>query len=345
MKKRGSIIIITLVISFLVGSLVISSSNEPPRVLVLHSYSTDYVWTNLVTHDLNKSFRDIASFAQVRYFYLKARQLDYSDKAASIHNFFLNLAKAYDPEIIIAIDDTAQKVISEFFLNDEDIDIVFAGVNDKIEPYNYQNANNVTGIFEHKPIAAIKKVILQINELMAVSGEPSVLFLADSSTSSYNNANFLRNYKDWSGFNYQGAKHTKTFNEWKQFILKESSKYDYILVSGYRQLLDEHEKRVKASAVAKWTQSNSESSVIGMNVFNSEDGILLSVSISPYEQGRKAVELASRILDGEDPEDIPYLLPKNYIVSLSEDALANPRVIQPYKRIFKSERPLAYTSH
>jgi len=132
----------------------------------------------------------------------------------------------------------------------------------------------------------------------ATDASPSLLFFADDSTSSHNNAAFLAG-QDWGRIDYRGARHVKTFDDWQRFILNESGAFDYLLVSGYRQLLGADGERVDSERVATWTQVNSRAALIGMNVFNSEDGVLLSVGVSPHEQGAMAFSLALDIIRGD----------------------------------------------
>lgn len=322
----------------LIASLVISVANETPRIMVLHSYSTGYVWTNLVNQSLNSAYEKSKFDAQIRYFYMNTRDLNYRENADVIEQNFVDTVQAFDPRVIIAVDDAAQRIISRHYRNHPDIDIVFAGVNYSVEDYDYADASNITGIFEHKPVAALKKIIHELDRLQAadaaadatVAVAPSILFFADDSTSSRNNAAFLAG-QDWGRIDYRGARHVKTFDDWQQFILDESNAYDYLLVSGYRQLLDAAGARVDSEQVATWTQTNSRAALIGMNVFNSEDGVLLSVGVSPHEQGALAYRMALGIIRGDAPVEMPYREPQRYIIALSENALFDPQVQQSYK--------------
>ncbi|MDD9812040.1 MAG: hypothetical protein OXU71_10065 [Gammaproteobacteria bacterium] len=321
----------------LIGSLVISVANETPRIMVLHSYSTSYVWTNLVNQSLKSAYEKSKFDVQIRYFYMNTRDLEYRENAPAIEKNFVDTVRAFKPRVIIAVDDAAQRIISRHYLNHPDIDIVFAGVNYSVEDYDYAQADNITGIFEHKPVTALKKIIDQLDQFQeadaaqtSARSASSIAFFADDSTSSHNNAAFLSK-QDWGDIDYRGARHVDTFDAWQQLIIDESGDYDYILVSGYRQLLDRGGVRVDSERVANWTQVNSRAALIGMNVFNSEDGVLLSVGVSPHEQGALAYRMALGIIRGDAPADMPYREPQRYIIALSENALFDPEVKQAYK--------------
>lgn len=330
----------------LIASLVVSVANETPRIMVLHSYSTGYVWTNLVNQSLKSAYEKSKFDVQIRYFYMNTRDLAYRDNADAIEQNFVDTVRAFRPRVIIAVDDAAQRIISRHYRNHPDIDIVFAGVNYSVEDYGYAAADNITGIFEHKPVAALKKIIHELDRLQTADAAdgagaddagatPSILFLADDSTSSRNNAAFLAQ-QDWGVIDYRGARHVGDFAAWQRFIVDESNAYDYLLVSGYRQLLDAAGARVDSERVATWTQVNSRAALIGMNVFNSEDGVLLSVGVSPHEQGARAYSLALDIIRGDAPAGMPYREPSRYIIALSENALFDPQVQQAYKTALQS---------
>jgi len=321
----------------LIGSLVISVANETPRIMVLHSYSTSYVWTNLVNQSLKSAYEKSKFDVKIRYFYMNTRDLAYRENAPTIERNFVDTVRVFEPRVIIAVDDAAQRIISRHYLNHPDIDIVFAGVNYSVADYDYIGADNITGIFEHKPVSALTKIIAELDHLQtetaaaeSPASESSILFLADDSTSSRNNAAFLAK-QDWGNLDYRGAKHVGAFADWQQFVVDESARYDYLLVSGYRQLLDQRGARVDSERVATWTQTNSRAALIGMNVFNSEDGVLLSVGVSPHEQGALAYRMALDIIRGDAPADLPYREPLRYIIALSENALFDPQVKQAYK--------------
>lgn len=331
MAVKKTFLVATAICGVLLGALIISISSKTPRIMVLHSYATDYVWTNLINQSLRSTFKKSKFDVQIRYFYMDTRSLDYRNEAELIEQSLVETVREFGPQVIIAVDDAAQNITSKNYLNHSDIDIVFAGVNYSVEKYGYADANNVTGIFEHKPIPYIKKVVDELNRLQGREQSSSIIFLADDSTSSHNNARFLAT-QDWGNIKYEGAIHAADYAEWQQFILEESGKYDYILVSGYRQLQDGNANRVDSEEVASWTQANSRCGVIGMNIFNSEDGILLSVGVSPYEQGAVALKTALRIIRGDSPDEIPYRYPERYILALSEEALFSQEVKQDYKK-------------
>ena len=66
--------------------------------------------------------------------------------------------------------------------------------------------------------------------------------------------------------------------------------------SGSKRLTDPKE-------VVAWTEANSKLPLIGLNSYYAEDGGMLSIAASPYEQGEVAANMAIRILDQRSSPD------------------------------------------
>jgi len=71
--------------------------------------------------------------------------------------------------------------------------------------------------------------------------------------------------------------------------------------------------------------------VIGINDFNTRDGIMLSVGASPYEQGEMAAEFAIEIVrDGKSPKEIPIKASRQYLVAMRKSAMEKRNIEAPY---------------
>ena len=93
---------------------------------------------------------------------------------------------------------------------------------------------------------------------------------------------------------------------------------DLILLTNYRQVHDGKGGPLirPASDVMRWTEENAKVPVLGMGASNSEEGAMLTVSVSPYEQGEVAAELALSVLDGTAPEKLGFINSKQFIVQI-----------------------------
>lgn len=313
---------------FLFFSLLLAAtiwaSTGTPRILVLHSYSEDYVWTRDINVGLDRVLGGDGS-VEIRYHYMETKKHSGSEFKRRAGIAAQHAIANVKPDVVIAVDDNAQKLAAKYFVDHPEINIVFAGINGSIAPYGYDKANNVTGILERKPVRAVVEVIAQLDQVRQREGVSRVLFVSDKSHSAERDAKLMEN-ADWGAVDYLGNESVKTFADWKALIGGIEGRADYILVGGYRKLSKPSANGNSAFApsreVGEWTEANSPVPVIGLNVFNSSDGIMLSVGASPFEQGETAAEMALSVAHKDSPPNkIAIQHPQQYIVSLHKEAL------------------------
>jgi ABC-type uncharacterized transport system substrate-binding protein len=226
--------------------------------------------------------------------------------------------------VLIAVDDLAQKLAAKYFVNDPQIQIVFAGVNGSVEPYGYNNAMNVTGIFERKQLHAVKETILALESKKDNPiPNPKIIYVLDASSSLQQDLSLIDNYS-WLPVDYSGSYVAENYVNWQQVIEEEGSKVDYIIVANYRKLPKTENDPTFANPkeVMAWTDKNAKVPVIGINSFNVEDGATISVGVSPFEQGTVAATMAEAILEQKiKANSIPMIESKQYIIAIRESSL------------------------
>lgn len=313
-------------------AVVLQINATRPRILVLHSYSEDYIWTSEINIGLKRIF-DEHSWIDVRYHEMKTKKISGKDYQLRAGIAARKAIETNTPDVLIAIDDLAQKLAAKYYINVPDMSIVFAGINGSIEPYGYQNAKNVTGILERKPAAALKEVVELIHQSdpNKSSGRTRVMFLGDTSHSVERDSSYLDTY-DWGTVDYLGLEAVKTYGEWKKTVKALGDRTDFVLVGGYRKVKRSasDKKFVPAKEIMSWTEANSPVPVIGMNIFNTDEGAMLSVGVSPYEQGEVAASMAIDIIDnGTSPSNIEVQTSSQYIISLRSSALEKRNIKVP----------------
>jgi ABC-type uncharacterized transport system substrate-binding protein len=301
--------------SLFLGVLWVSYSK--PRILILQSYSTDYVWTHNIDIGLQRVL-ERQSWVDIHTLYMKTKKRSdkrYLERAGIAAR---NAIDQIRPNVVIAIDDYAQKLAAKYYVNHPTINIVFAGVNGGVKSYGYEGAKNVTGIFERKPVAALREVVKFIEK----APNPRALFLSDSSHSAERDAGYMAKYK-WAPVRYEGHLAVKTYKEWQKAVLGIKAKSDILFVGAYRKLYNSTGKgKVSAKKVMEWTYKNSPVPVIGINEFVTADGAMLSVGVSPYEQGEVSATMALKILrEKMSPSKIPNAHSTQYIVAMRRSAL------------------------
>ncbi len=296
--------------------------SSKPKVLILHSYNSDYVWTQLLDKALSVQLKK-RQHIRIKYFYMNSK-FTYN-RATEIST--AKEINQYDPDIIIAFDDNAQILLSKYYLK-SDIKIIFAGVNGDVEKYNYPGNKNITGIFERKSVKGIKFTLSQINIHNKTPEKLNLFFLTDSSNSAQQDAQYLSN-KDWGKFDFSFKK-ALTFEQWKKAVLSlPEQDFDYLLVASYRKLL-RHEtkidktlsKYVPYEEVVAWTLEHSPINILALNIFSAKDGFPLAVGSSAYEQVDIAVTIMDELVkDNLRSKGIKYLYPNFYGIAINKPAL------------------------
>ena len=336
LKKFTTLIMATFILT-LTGMILYENINKP-RILVLHSYSNDYVWTRQINVGLDRVLGKVQG-VDIRYHEMKTKKMSgkgYIDRAGIAAQYAIEVIR---PNVIVAIDDNAQKYVAKQYVNNPDIKIVFAGINGSPEPYGYLEANNVTGILERKPVVSLSEVILLLSENLGIIGQkPKAIFLSDESHSTERDGGYLDSI-DWVGVDYLGRHPKATFDDWQSAVKNMKGEADFILVGGYRKLHKSpgSAEFVNAKEVMTWTEANSPVPVIGMNTFNSEEGAMLSVGVSPYEQGEVAATMAIKLIEGVDIKSLPIQTSSQYVVAVRKSALdarniSIPEVFEAYAR-------------
>ncbi|MCJ8312830.1 MAG: hypothetical protein HRU38_05230 [Saccharospirillaceae bacterium] len=342
-KLLQHIIMLSFLLTVVVFALKVSSSK--PRLFILHSYQTDYSWTASVNIGIERAMLNHDLNHDVRFHYMDTKKKYNTEEKQQAAKEAIRAINDYNPDVIIAFDDDAQKYVAKHYIDKEGIQIVYAAVNATAQTYEYDTAINVTGILETKPIGSINemwKVLLQ-EQTAESSGKqlvqkPRTLFLSDPSSSANHDAAHMHEFEHWGDIQYVKHQVAQDYKHWQEIILSAHKEYDLLLVGGYRKLKGDDGQFVGAKEVGQWTEKNSIATLIGINEFNSEDGIMFSIGASPYEQGEVAYTRAMQLL--EDPQNIKtmqHTYAKQYIVALRKDAfdtrnLKIPKILEAFAR-------------
>jgi len=295
-----------------------------PRILILHSYDKDYAWVRDVNIGLARCLKSKYRY-QLNWYYMDTKRHPDPAFKKSAGIAARNVIAQAQPDVVIAIDDDAQKYAASYFVNDPHIKIVFAGINNNAEDYGYDKAHNVTGILERLPLSAMREALLSVGNFKNLQHPIRIAFLGDKSATVTGDARQVENF-DWSPHEFLGITQVKTFVEWQKEIKHLGETADIILVTGYRGLIKsiEQPKLMPPEEVVDWTEQNSAVPVFSGNGFYTEDGGMLSIGTSPYEQGEIAAQRALDIvLNGKSTADLPITTSNQFIVTMSGSKIKN----------------------
>jgi hypothetical protein len=306
-----------------VAATVIVFNVTKPRVLIVHSYDTEYSWTRDVDIGLNRVLKDKNSYT-VRWYYMDTKRHPWTDYKVNSGKTVTNLIEHWQPTVVIAIDDDAQEFALKNFTNRSDLRIVYSGVNNSAERYGYGKASNTTGILEKKPFAALRDTLQMIAAAQGKRGPVRIMFIGDSSESVRSDEQDFRDFA-WAPVQILESRFAGTFEQWRAAVdYANKNKVDFIVTANYRKILREAGKKalMPPREVVKWTEANAAMPMIGTNAFFVEDGGVLAIATSPYEQGEVAAMMANEILSkGKSPKQIPEQSTRQFVVAMSESGL------------------------
>ncbi|MBP9712064.1 MAG: hypothetical protein KBD60_00050 [Sterolibacterium sp.] len=317
-----------LIAVFLVGSVGLLAwfNLSKPRILILHSYDQGYSWVKDVNAGIRRVLDQRGDYT-VRWYYLDTKRHPWPDFKDNAGLAARRMIDEMQPEVILAVDDDAQNYVSRHYLNHPHIRIVFAGVNNAPGNYGFDRARNVSGILERLPLDALKETLLIAAQRggLPMPMPLRIRFIGDRSETVLGDEKTFSGH-DWSPFIVQPSRLVDTWPEWQQAVAEAATDTDVLITSNYRKLLraTDDPRLLPPAEVIGWTEAHARPFFIGTNAFFAEDGGMLAIGTSPYEQGEVAARLAVEAIDAipqSQPMPRPFSATRQFVVALRGSAL------------------------
>jgi ABC-type uncharacterized transport system substrate-binding protein len=317
---------------------IVHEVGKKPRVLILHSYGSDYSWVTEVSEGMNRILE--GKPYSIRWHYMDTKR--HPDDAFKLRagQSAHDVIEQWQPNIIIAVADNAQELVGRKYVNDPRFSIVYSGVFASPSEYGYDKASNVTGILERWPLDTIKEGIEQI----FVNDDPNrktplrVRHIGDASETVSFLAGQIGEF-DWGKNLEVVSVRAKSFPEWQKQIEAANSDADLVLFSLYHTLLRDPNgtEVVPPGEVMKWTQANLKKPNVAGWGFTVEEGGMMAIGVSALEQGEEAARMAVQIIDGKKPTEIPPTRSKQFLIYLREQQLRKygikvPQIFEAFAR-------------
>jgi len=292
--------------------LVLWLQHRPPKVLVLQSYALDYSWSVGIDKGLHRVL-DRTSY-EVRWHFMDTKRnpsAEAKDRAGELARAEI---EAWQPDLLIAVDDNAQAYVAKHYVDDPRMQIVFSGVNNEARDYGYDRAKNVTGMLERLDYLNIKNVLYHLLPMK----QGRFVYVSEASSSGVGVLKELQAL-DWTPLQFKSSTQAKTFDEWKAAITQAATEADLIVFTQYHTILRSADSPevMPPKELIQWFMQHSKLPGIGFFPFYVEDGGILSFGPSPYEHGEAAAKMAVRILDENlTPSEIPVSTNSHFIITL-----------------------------
>jgi hypothetical protein len=332
MSTRGKLrVAAMLTFMLLFFGLVLYQKSRISRVMVIHSYNTDYDWVVGINEGLERAFEDSRQVLY-RYHYMDLKNHTDPVFQRTATRLAHRVIDEWKPDVILLFDDVAQRLVGqEYHLGQDpenpDVKLVYGGVNGVPSDY-YGVSDRVVGILERKPLLALKETMLAIlaatRSDQAGAQPPRVMFIGDMSDSITAEIPYYASI-DWAPLEFLAPVQVETFDQWKAAVARAGQEADIILLTNYQQIREAEGGAFirPAARVMQWTEESATIPVLGMGPTNSRDGAMLSVSVSPFEQGEVAARMALEILGGASVAQMDDAVSNQFLVQVCAPSLAH----------------------
>jgi len=316
--SRRKVTTLFLVIFF---SFLVWANLTKPRIMIIHSYATDFMWVREINQGFDRIFKGRPYM--IRWYYLDTKRNPEEDYKTRIGAACRREVERWRPDILILIDDNAQSMVGSSFINRPDISIIFTGLNATAEKYGYDKATNVTGMLERIPFKAVHEAFSLINS------KARFIHICDSSETSKAIQAELEEF-DWKPLKLVETKLCPTFDDWKADVMTANASADFLLITHYHTIKDATGRVMRPREVLDWTRANATVPLIGCWDFFVEDGGMLAVSVSPFEQGEEAAKMAVQMIEkGKKPKDMPPIKNLYFTISMRGGELKSRKIKIP----------------
>lgn len=311
-KLMAVIVIALLVIALLVvGYFTLRSpwkyqGDGPIKILHLNSYHDGFPLVNDNVVAFERSLRDAGMEVEVRHFEMNMLINDSVENANIKTKEAVALIEEWAPDMIYATDDPAQEYVIEPNYRNSDIPIIFTGINNDIEIYDYENSDNIAGVFERLRFVDSVNLLKQL-----YPSAKKIVVVADDFPQWVSVLRRFESQEDNISLSVVDYKIYETFEEYKEGVLGYESVVDAIVFLGLNTLKDENGISVPRRDVIRWNIENLDLPDVTFWGFVVGEGTLMAVETISSEEGEIAAEIAKDILiEGKTPSDIPYVLTK-----------------------------------
>ena len=269
------------------------------RVMVVHSYHKTQAGHEVeMTQGIDQAFA--GGDAVLHHVYMDTKRypdLAWKKKAGQMA---LEEMDAFNPEVVIALDDNAQAFfVKEAMARENAPMFVFGGVNAAPSVYGY-TGKNVTGVLERPNVAESFDLLLKINPDIR-----QVVMLSDHSTTT----DFFVNYCQTLDLPVTVVAYVQvsSLNEWKAAIDRYKNQVDAFGIYLLRTVRKETGKPVMVTEDELVAELNRRCDLPTVGFFDTaaRAGILCGISVSMMEQGYEAGRIARALLEGSPMDAFP----------------------------------------
>ncbi|MGB5707302.1 MAG: ABC transporter substrate binding protein [Arenicellales bacterium] len=277
-----------IVLALLSGEPVVADSQPAGSILIISSYHKGFDWSDGIIRGIYSRFR--ISNVTTNTYYMNAWGNQSEQVLDNAVHHVESLVQNLNPDLIIATDDEAVKHVVSRLSQNTSTPFIFAGANGAVSNYEF-SSKNVTGIVETSFINSL------VGLLSDYSTGNRIGFLALDTLSAREN---LKSYRTKLERDFDKWYFVNNLVEWKQRFNELQESVDMVIL--------ENPDGLGGWSVERFNSFVEQESTIPVGSTYIELAPLSLVTIGrvPEEQGWWAADTALKILNGAEPENIPF---------------------------------------
>ncbi len=274
------------------------SPRGPYRILHVMSYGAAGEWNREQFQGFADAIKDVA--VSYRFVELDPQQTGDEETLRKAADAAAQVIDDWRPDLVYANDDRAQQYVTRRFLGSP-VPFVYSAVNTDPAAYGFPAAN-VTGVLEHEhfeaTVALLRRLVPGVRRIAVIfDQDPTWTGVLERIRLALPSVPDLQ-VVDWA--------EVRSFDEYKQRIVAYQTMVDAFAPLGSFNFKEADGKVVDFHEVMRWTVENSRIPDFSFWDIAVEGGTLVAVTVSGYEQGFLAGQMARQILvDGIPPAAIP----------------------------------------
>lgn len=309
MMKKVKIVsvLIALLLTAIICGCIVQEEGTPDektgkKVLLIFSYHPEHPWVIEETRGAEDIFK--GKGVELEKSYLDTKRKTSAEWKKKVSGEAVKKIEEFKPDLVIVFDDNACELVAMKYAG-KSIPFVFCGMNSNPEDYGFP-AENIAGVVERQHIDGTIDLLKQL-----VPNVKKVAIITDNSPTSHG---FVTRIEETAlPVENSECYTTDDFDAWKAKVKELQPKVDAIGLFVYHTIKDpekEGEISLLPEDVLNWTLKNNKLPEFAFFDFTVRKGALCGVTLSGYEQGKAAAEIAIEILEGKKPVDIPIKCPE-----------------------------------